>query len=218
MTHCSPGGLSSMTTSGVSSSPTPARPFPLWLRVLLIILGLALGGMLGSGAMVLWHAHQTRSATQSDPAYAALPVGSTAPDFTLTGLDGQPVRLSAYRGHVVLVNFWSSGCPPCVAEMPTLESLLTRYRDAGLVVLGVNQLEPADQVRVFVQQHGLHWVTALDQDGTVSRQWRVYAIPRSYLIAPDGRIVQTWLGALNPTAVDRALQALGLTPHDANAS
>ena len=68
----------------------------------------------------------------------AVAVADVAPDFTLKTLDGKNTRLKEYRGQVVLINFWASWCGPCRQEMPLLEKIDKRYRDAGFTVLGVN--------------------------------------------------------------------------------
>ena len=142
----------------------------------------------------------------------ALTVGTPAPNFRLPLLDGGEIDLSALRGRPVLVNFWASWCAPCRAEMPALERVAQSYEQAGLVVVGINQLEDPNTVRQFVQEFGISFPIALDRDGTVSRDWRVYGIPQTYLIDADGVIRKAWVGPVTEDSVSRALAELGLQP------
>ena len=91
---------------------------------------------------------------EGNPATGRPVVGSLAPDFTLTDLDGNSVRLQDLRGQVVFLNFWATWCPPCRAEMPDIEALHRKYRDRGVVVLGVDLRESESGVRAYVEGGG----------------------------------------------------------------
>lgn len=176
----------------------------------ILLLNLALATVLVSGAYLLrWYLDRDE-AVSSPPLGDALSAQSTAPDFALPALNGGTVRLSDYRGRVVLVNFWATWCGPCRVEMPEIEQAYRTYRDAGFVAIGVNQLEPDTEVRAFVEEYQLTWIFVLDQSGAVSQEWKVYGIPQSYLIDREGKIVQSWLGPLTYEELERALQELGL--------
>jgi len=93
--------------------------------------------------------------------------GSPAPDFTLDLLGGGEIKLSDLHSKPVLVNLWASWCPPCRAEMPSIQKVYQDYKDLGLVVLGVNttnQDSEADAA-AFVRQYGLSFPIPLDRDG-----------------------------------------------------
>jgi peroxiredoxin len=183
------------------------RRRPLWL---LLLFNAALAATLVSGLYLLrWYLDQDETGR---PALSSqtIQVGSPAADFTLPGLDGSDIRLSDYRGRIVLVNFWASWCGPCRAEMPEIEHVYRTYRDAGFVAIGVNQLEPEPEVRAFIEEHQLTWIFVLDQDGAVSQRWGVLGLPQSYLIDREGRIVTSWLGLLSRQELERELQRLGL--------
>ncbi|HHB13479.1 MAG TPA: TlpA family protein disulfide reductase [Chromatiales bacterium] len=118
-----------------------------------------------------------------------------APDFSLQGLHGETLRLSAYRGRVVILNFWASFCAPCRHEMPALQRLWDRYRDRGLVVLAVAaDRGDSRQVRRFVEQGGYTFPVALDPTGAVRNRYEVVVLPTTYLIARDGRFSGRALG------------------------
>lgn len=116
--------------------------------------------------------------------------GFTAPDFTLPALDDQPVTLTDLRGKVVVLNLWASWCPPCRAEMPALNAVYEKYRDQGLVVLGLNTTYQDDEAgaRTAIRDWGLTFPIVFDRAGATSRQYRVQAMPTTFFIGRDGVI------------------------------
>ena len=118
-----------------------------------------------------------------------------APDFAVPDLAGQAVRLSAYRGQVVLVNLWATWCPPCREEMPSMEKLHETLKDRGFVLLAVSQDEGGiEGVRQFVDQMKLTFRVLVDPDGEVGRKFGVWGYPESFVIDRDGRIVERVIG------------------------
>jgi peroxiredoxin len=111
-----------------------------------------------------------------------------APEFSLSDLAGKKVQLKAFRGKLVLLNFFATWCDPCREEMPGMERLFRAHQDNGFVVLAVNLQESAKTVRPFVQQLKLSFPTVLDSEGSVSRDYGVRALPVSFLIGRDGNI------------------------------
>jgi len=123
-------------------------------------------------------------------------IGFAAPDFTLDTLDGQAIALSDLRGQVVLINLWASWCPPCRAEMPALDAVYRKYREAGFVVLAVNttfQDSEAD-ARAFAQNLGLTFPILLDRDGATSRRYQMQALPTTFFVGRDGTIRDIVIG------------------------
>lgn len=126
-----------------------------------------------------------------------LEVGLTAPDFTLAGLDGQPVRLSDWRGKkAVIVNFWATWCPPCREEMPHFERL-RQERGHEVEILAVNVYESPEQVAAFYKEFGLTFPAALDRNGEVSRRYLVRPMPTSFFIDRSGVIRARYFGAMS---------------------
>ncbi len=118
-----------------------------------------------------------------------------APDFSLRDLDGQSLRLSDYRGKVVLLNFWATFCSPCRREMPALEKLWRDYRGQGLVVLAVAADRGApDHVRRFIEEGGYSFPVVLDPNGAARKAYEVVALPMTYIIGRDGRFHARALG------------------------
>ena len=178
---------------GVGSQQDIARPTAkagLSRRERIMAIGGAVTGLLVIA--VVW----TLAGRSTQPGLP--PVAETnrpAPDFALPGLNGETVRLSDYRGKVVLVNFWGSWCQPCKEETPALQAIYTKLRDQGLVIVGVdlrNQERPGAEgdanVRAFVRQYGVTYPIALDVNGDIARAYQIYPIPTSFFVDPTGRM------------------------------
>jgi len=113
-----------------------------------------------------------------------------APDFELSRTDGTQVKLSDYRGKLVLLNFWATWCGPCVEEMPTLERVANSLGPKGLAVLAVSlDTGPASDVTTFAA--GYHWQLPilLDPENRSGDQYAVRVMPTTYLIDPQGAIL-----------------------------
>ena len=112
-----------------------------------------------------------------------------APDFRLPTLDGNEVRLSQYRGKVILLNFWATWCRPCREEMPSLQKLWAQFRGQDFVILAVaaDRGNPRTVAR-FAAELNLDFPILLDPAGEVRRHYEVYGLPMTYLIGRDGRI------------------------------
>jgi thiol-disulfide isomerase/thioredoxin len=139
-----------------------------------------------------------RVATRDEPLEAdtgAPQEGSAAPDFTLATLAGGEVRLSDFRGKVVLLNFWATWCGPCRDEMPLFEQAMTDHAERGLVVLAVNVRERPGTVRPFVERLALTYPIALDEAGRIARRYRVRSYPTTYFVGRDGTIEGRRVGA-----------------------
>jgi len=122
--------------------------------------------------------------------------GPPLPPFALQDLHGNTVDLAALRGQVVLVNFWATWCPPCVEEMPSLERLQDRLEGRPFKLLAVNMGETPKQIGDFLEHLPLDITILLDPDGIALRKWKVFAVPSSYIIAPDGRVSHAYTGTL----------------------
>jgi thiol-disulfide isomerase/thioredoxin len=141
------------------------------------------------------------------------PVVFQAPDFTLPTLTGDSLRLAAWRGKVILLNFWATWCIPCRTEMPALEALYQQYKEAGFVVLAVNmdRLSSAG-VEAFVQEVAVTFPIGLDPSWTTARLYRVLGLPTTYLIDRAGNVVvrevgeRDWQDGVSRMAVEGLLR------------
>jgi peroxiredoxin len=117
-----------------------------------------------------------------------------APDFILPDLSGKTVRLRDFRGKVVVLNLWATWCTPCVAEMPTLETLWKRMAGRDLVLLAVNQDERTDGVRGWVDGQELTFPVLLDPRAQVAHDYGVSGYPETFVIDRNGRVVHHHIG------------------------
>lgn len=141
------------------------------------------------------------------------PAGKPTPALTLTDLDGKPWRLSALKGHPVVLNFWASWCEPCRAEMPSLELLASRHEREGLIVLAVNYKEALPAIRRYLEQWPVSLPILLDRDGDAASEWTPRVFPTTVLIGRDGVPRQSVIGELDwMDAAARELVAPLLAP------
>ena len=117
-----------------------------------------------------------------------------APDFTLQDTEGRPHRLSDYRGKTVIINFWTTWCPPCREEIPSMNRAWNALKDDGVVILAINMGEDEDTIFVFTADYPADFPLLLDRDGEVIAQWPVKGLPTTYVIAPDGTIAFRAIG------------------------
>ncbi len=128
-------------------------------------------------------------------------VGKPAPPIVAKDVDGRSVSLAELKGKVVLIDFWASWCPPCVAAIPTLKALSQKYQDRGFVILGINvdlmhdDVKETDsalpQVRRFLVNHRVGWINVLSGKAAsdFAAAYRVEQIPASFLVGRDGTVV-----------------------------
>lgn len=131
-----------------------------------------------------------------------------APLFSLPDAQGQLVSLASYDGDVVLVNFWATWCIPCRDEMPVLEAAYQKHRGRGFRVVAVNVQERPDQVIAYGRELGLTFPLLLDEAGEVKTAYRVQALPRSFFLARDGRVIRIHPGEMTTEIVERYLSEL----------
>jgi len=114
--------------------------------------------------------------------------GQQAPDFALKSASGDNMRLSEYRGDVVMINFWATWCGPCRQEMPLLEELYTRYQRVGFNLLGVNIDDDSGRAMKMIGELGVTFPVLFDARKEVSKLYQVEAMPVTVLVDREGRV------------------------------
>ncbi len=139
---------------------------------------------------------------------AAEPVkGSTAPDFTLTALDGKQVRLSSLKGKAVLVNFWATWCEPCKIEMPWLVDLQKEYGPRGLQILGV-ALDDSDVKTIgqFTHKMGVNYPVLKGTDAVADLYGGADRLPLTFYVDRSGKIVDETVGLVSESVIVDAIK------------
>jgi len=114
--------------------------------------------------------------------------GQEAPDFALKSATGENLRLSEYRGDVVMINFWATWCGPCRQEMPLLDELYSRYQRVGFNLLGVNIDDDSGRAMQMVRELGVTFPVLFDSRKEVSKLYEVEAMPVTVLVDREGRV------------------------------
>jgi peroxiredoxin len=144
-----------------------------------------------------------------EPAEPAELAGPSAPNFTLQDVpNGNNVSLSDYRGHPVVLVFWATWCGYCEREMSSLKSVYNSYKDAGLVILAVNQGDSASDVRSYRKSHGLKFTVLLDPKKSTAKLYQVTGVPKNFFIDRNGRIVQAVSGMMNTTQLTSMVKVI----------
>jgi peroxiredoxin len=134
--------------------------------------------------------------------------GSTAPAFTLSGLDGKKHGLSDYKGKVVVVNFWGSWCEPCYKEMPAIQKQYAKWKDRGVEVLGLNLDESPVTIQSFVRQYGLTFPILIDSELRMRNKYHVSYYPTTFFINSSGKIEKIQVGGMDEAYIEQTLTAM----------
>jgi peroxiredoxin len=141
---------------------------------------------------------------QSDLSAVPAQVNYAAPELTLTDLQGIAHSLADYRGQVVLVNLWATWCPPCKEEMPTLQAYYDKYAKQGLVIIAINDGDPASDVKQFVQDYQLTFPVWLDPTYIATEKaFKSLNLPSSFVIDREGTVRLVWVGGVSRQTLDQ---------------
>jgi peroxiredoxin len=170
--------------------------------VVVVVAGAGLSSLAGGG---------TGSGAGSAPVMIAgsrIEIGASAPEFTLQSVDGGTHALSDYRGQIVFLNFWTTWCPSCEGEMPTIESIYEAYRDEGFIVLAINAGESSRSIRSFQQEEGLTFPLLIDPGESVTGNYEIRALPTSLLVDQEGVISRIYTGPITHGQLAEDLEGL----------
>lgn len=170
---------------------------PRILAIALLLLGLT---VIAAAVTFIMQA----APPQTDLSAVPVKVEYSAPELELTDTAGNLSSLAAYRGSVVLVNLWATWCPPCKEEMPALESYFRKYKDAGFVIVAINDGDPTPDVLQFVEEYRLTFPVWLDPEYIATEQaFKTLNLPSSFVIDRSGTIVLSWVGGTNRKMLEK---------------
>jgi len=175
----------------VQTVPTSRKPAIIGLAIVVVLLLVVLGVAL---------------APKGKPVSGVLPIdpkGYSAPEVSLPRLDGQgTLSLADLKGKPVVVNFWASWCTTCKAEAAALVAAEKKWRDQGVVFLGIDSVDKDDAARAYEQEYGVEYDSIVDPSGKTAAQWYVTAYPESFFIDKDGRIVSAVRNGVDAATLD----------------
>ena len=163
--------------------------------------------LLGLGSILIalsgYYILQNASA-QTDLSTVPAEVNYASPKLTLTDTQGSTHALSDYHGQVVLVNLWATWCPPCKAEMPTLQTYHDKYKYEGFTVIAINDGDPTSDVLQFVDDYKLSFPVWLDPTYIATEQaFKTLNLPSSYVIDRSGITRLSWVGEINRKTLEK---------------
>jgi thiol-disulfide isomerase/thioredoxin len=166
---------------------------PFFLLLFLVVFGLAGLGFL---PIDLFAKTENRELERlfSDIGVLQISPDSDPLEIRLSDPTGRPVSLSEFRGKIVFINFWTTWCLACVIEMPSMEKLHQRFKDKDFVMVAINLQESAERVKQFYKEHQLTFTTLLDITGDVGAALSINAIPTTFILDKNGRIIGKALG------------------------
>ncbi|HEY4601655.1 MAG TPA: TlpA disulfide reductase family protein [Cerasibacillus sp.] len=164
-------------------------------RIIGVVLLLVLGGIFVYNAFIK-NDDSTSSNDQNTEGGVIMPkeaagiaVGEKAPDFELSNLDDDKIRLSDLKGKKIILNFWASWCPPCKKEMPEMQAFYEEHHE-DIVILAVNTAEKnPDNAKKFVEENGFTFPILVDDESKIGGDmYKALALPTTYFIGTDGKI------------------------------
>ena len=131
-----------------------------------------------------------------------------APGFSLQTFEGKTVSLADFRGHAVVLNFWSSWCGPCKDEEPTLVALSQRYDPSKVTFVGINIQDTRQDAVGFLNQYHVTYPVVVDPDGKVYIDYGVVGVPETYVLDPNGRIQRKLVGPIDESQLTASLEGM----------
>jgi thiol-disulfide isomerase/thioredoxin len=175
--------------------PVPGGRNPLALVVVAVV----------AAGMLYFGFHMSRRSGPTRP--LGIAYASPAPDFTLESLEGRNMRLSDFRGKAVLLNFWATWCSPCKIEMPWFIELQNEYASQGLQIVGVAMDDSSrEDIAKFAKDMGVNYPVLIGKEAVGDAYGGVPALPESFFIGRDGKIVDKIIGLRGKGDIEDAIR------------
>jgi len=151
--------------------------------------------------------YQTAAANVGGQQLTADPVGQMAPEFSGALVDGNGnLALSSLRGKTVVVNFWASWCTTCKAEADVIAKVEKKWRDKGVVFLGVDSHDTTAGAHTYIESYGIGFQSVQDPQETIGAQYDVTGLPETFFLDSKGRIVEKYISAVDEKTLDSLIQ------------
>jgi peroxiredoxin len=180
---------------------TDNKVVPITIGVGLILIGIALFALLKSTG-------EASASTPVDRSVVPAAVNYPAPQLTLQNINSKTESLKDFRGQVLLVNNWATWCPPCKAEMPTLEKYYETHTAQGFNIIAIEGGEGKDEVVQFVNSFKLKFSVWLDPDGAALSAFKNGNLPNSYVIDRTGKVRYAWTGEISLAMLEKFVTPL----------
>jgi cytochrome c biogenesis protein CcmG/thiol:disulfide interchange protein DsbE len=131
-----------------------------------------------------------------------------APDFSLTGFDGRKVTLSELRGQVVIINFWASWCLPCREEAAYLEETWRKYKNQGVVFIGVDYVDTEKEALAYIQEFDITYINGPDLRTEISDAYNIKGVPETFYVSKSGELRGMHIGPLKAPELDQKIEEL----------
>ena len=167
--------------------------------------------LVGVALFIFWPKSNTASSSApSADEMSVVPaaVNYAAPQLALHSINGSTESLTDYRQNVLLVNNWATWCPPCKAEMPTLEAYYEAHEAEGFTIVAIEAGEPKDSVSQFAQSYGLKFHVWVDPQNASLAVFRNQNLPNSYVIDRTGTVRYAWTGAISRAMLEKYVTPL----------
>ncbi len=177
------------------------------MRMALALAVTALAGTLAI-AQQQGTAASGKQATKPVPFHLVVNTPKNAPDFALPDSQGKLIRLSDYRGKVVLVDFWGTWCGGCKEEIPWYIDFQKKYGKKGFTAIGIAMDSGFGVVKPFMAAHGMNYPVVIGSMKLLAKYGDNGAMPATYLVAPDGRIVDYKVGIVDRVELEHRIRAM----------
>lgn len=179
----------------IDKSPTPSRRSPRAKDSRVLWWGVAAVVIVGGLGVALSLAPREEQKVSGD-----VSIGGPAPAISMTDFEGTTFDLSDYRGKPLVVNFWASWCPSCVAEMPEFEQV-HKATDGKVGFLGINQSDSIDAAKDLARKTGVTYRLAIDPQGQIFQAFGGAGMPTTVFIDADGNVIEVVVGQLSKDAL-----------------
>ena len=185
-----------MTEQPITENEASLEPTARTKRTGLIVAFAVILGLLG---LLAWGLRKV----QAGPVESGI-----APDFTLTSFDGRTLTLSELRGQVVIINFWASWCPPCREEAAYLEQTWRKYKDKGVIFIGVDWVDTEKEALAYMDEFDLTYFNGPDIGTRIAQAYNIQGVPETFYVAKNGELRGVHIGPLKSPELDEKIDEL----------